>query len=71
MIEDYCGIDLPDEPLMVSIEKILRDFYIPRAKAILLDGVYSKLEVYNKLSDSDKRKTAMIEKCERYIAGLN
>lgn len=71
VIEDYCGIDLPDAPLMASIEQILREFYIPRARAILLEGVYNKLDVYNKLSDSDKRKARLLDKCHVYIDGLD
>jgi hypothetical protein len=71
VIEDYCGIDLPDGPLMASVEQILREFYIPRARSILLDGVYNKMEAYQKLPDSDKRKEKLLDKCQRYIGGLD
>jgi hypothetical protein len=71
IIEDYCNIDLPDEILKASIEKILKEYYVPAARSIILDGVYAKREVYSKLPDSDKRKERFLEKCDRYISGLN
>jgi hypothetical protein len=70
IIEDYCSIDLPNDALMVSIEKIIREFYIPRARSILINGVLAKQEVYQKLPESDKRKEKLLSKCDDYIEGL-
>jgi hypothetical protein len=70
VIEDYCNIDLPNDSLLKSVEKIIREFYVPRAKTILTDGILAKQEVYQKLPDSDKRKEKLLSKCDDYIEGL-
>jgi hypothetical protein len=71
VIEDYCGVDLPDEALKNSLEHILKEYYVPQARCILLASVYDKRDVYAKLPESDKRRERFLEKCDRYIAGLN
>jgi hypothetical protein len=49
VVEDYCDTDLPDERLPGSIDYILRNIFVPKARTILIDTVFNKTDVYGRI----------------------
>jgi hypothetical protein len=70
VIEDYCDIDLPDERLPGSIDYILRNIFVPKARTILIDTVFNKTDVYGRIEKDEKHKEELLEKSGKYLKGL-